>query len=196
MISRGRAPRSSTSSRGRYRVADGPARPAPRPLTQGHGPGAGHPTVNRPGTAKPLQHPITHSHTDFDESVAAWAFVTGTGWADWDKLPAETTSSTAEFTAYCHGLAIYPDGTAVTLIADSKATAALLRKMAHSPRPPGLLGGKLQDPERRQDGMSQAVFDLTMHHARRLELKVRWVPRNVHPLQAAADQLCGAVTSV
>jgi hypothetical protein len=33
-------------------------------------PGTGHPAANRPGTVKPPGHPITHSHADFDESLA------------------------------------------------------------------------------------------------------------------------------
>ncbi|HXZ72217.1 MAG TPA: hypothetical protein VEH31_15300 [Streptosporangiaceae bacterium] len=34
-------------------------------------PGAGHPVPDQPGAAKPPGCPITHSHADFDESLAS-----------------------------------------------------------------------------------------------------------------------------
>ena len=69
MISRGRAPRSSTSGLTRSRVAGDPVRLAPKALTHRHGPRRRAPTPGQPGTAKPPGHRITHSHADFDESL-------------------------------------------------------------------------------------------------------------------------------
>ena len=69
MISRDRAPRSSTSGRTNPRVAGNPAPAAPQALTPSRTPAPRHPAASRPGAAKPPCHPITHSHTDFDESL-------------------------------------------------------------------------------------------------------------------------------
>jgi ribonuclease HI len=153
------------------------------------------PRVSLPGEAGPQCPWIVASDGSVRAGRATWAFVTGAGWADWGVLPAEATSTSAEFTAYCHALAIYPDDAAVTLVTDSEPTARMLLMMAESKCPPGWLGGHLQQPDRRQDGMTQAVFDLTMHHARRLRLNIRWSRRNTHPLQAAAHRLCRTAPS-
>jgi len=75
MISRGRAPRSSTSGHAQTRVAGDPARTASRTLTISHQ--TGHPdappqTRLTPQTARLTPgHSITHSYGDFDESLAA-----------------------------------------------------------------------------------------------------------------------------
>lgn len=58
--------------------------------------------------------------------TAAWSFVTGAGWADWDVF--EGASSTgAEFAAYARDLAVYPSAAPVVLITDSKHGARCLR---------------------------------------------------------------------
>ena len=123
---------------------------------------------------------------------AAWAFVTGSGWADSDVLHEGASSSSAEFTAYCHALAIYPSGTEVTLVTDSVSTGMLLQEITEAGRP-GELGARLQQPGRAAADITQSVFDRTMVHARRLRLTVQWSRRNTHPLQAAAHQICSQV---
>ncbi len=125
--------------------------------------------------------------------VAGWAFVTGTGWTDWDSTHAGASSSTAEFTAYCHALAIYPDGSEVTLITDSASTGTLLQEIAEAARP-GRLGRHLQQPRHRPADITQSVFDRTMLHARRLRLTVQWSRRNTHPLQTSAHRICNQIT--
>src|SRR5260370_10499697 len=82
------------------------------------------------------------------DGTAAWALVTGAGWTDTDSLHDGASSSTAEFTAYCHALAIYPDDTEVTLITDSVSTGAFLQEIAEAVRP-GPLGRRLQQDGRR-----------------------------------------------
>lgn len=119
---------------------------------------------------------------------ASWAFATGAGYADWDSLPAGTTSGAAEFAAYGRALAHFPDGAPVTLVTDSQSGAAALHRLASYRRS--------QNPRvrariaRLEDVAGQKAVTAALTHAQRLDLSVRWEPRNTHSLQAEADQLC------
>lgn len=119
------------------------------------------------------------------DGQGAWAFVTGAGWADADTLPALTTPTFAEFSAYCRALALFPEGAAVTLITDNQGTAGRLREIITAPSPAGLFTSS--DPE------VSRIFQMTVYYARRLRLSVEWRKRNTHPLQAKADRLCRKV---
>jgi ribonuclease HI len=112
--------------------------------------------------------------------AAAWSFVTGAGWADWDIYGGSSSTAT-EFAAYARALAVYPAAAPVVLITDSKHGAKYLRLLQDVGAEAGKkVFGNLS---------SMSVFSATAFHVRRLRLTVEWVPRNTHPAQAAADQL-------
>lgn len=130
------------------------------------------------------------SDGSFRDGKAAWAFVTGAGWADWDVTDV-TNSGAAEFAAYCHALALFPDGAAVRLLTDSLPAGRVLQRIAEG-------GTRRQIARWRAHaigaGVTHSLFDRTRLHAERLDVKVFWVRRKSHRLHAAADQLCGRLT--
>jgi hypothetical protein len=118
----------------------------------------------------------------------SWSFITGAGYADCDRLPI-ADSNVAEFAAYGRALAIYPDGAAITLITDSQQASAVLEQTTDTRQGGGLRAARLKKPRLLQT-LPEPIFSSTLHHARRLRLTVEWRPRNTHPLQAMAHDLC------
>lgn len=122
---------------------------------------------------------------------SAWAFVTGVGWTSSGKTAG--SSLAAEFAAYQHALARYPDGATVRVLTDSLSAGRILEEMAGNPRAGATIGAGIQ--KRPRDGyITQAAFDSVLRHVQRMRVHVLWIRRNSHPLHALADQQCGLVT--
>ncbi len=122
---------------------------------------------------------------------SAWAFVTGPGWTSSGKTAGSSVA--AEFAAYQHALACYPDGATVRVLTDSLSAGRILEEMAGNPGAGATIGAGIQ--KRPRDGyITQAAFDSVLRHVRRMQVHVLWIRRNSHPLHALADQQSGLVT--
>ena len=115
--------------------------------------------------------------------TAAWAFVTGAGYADHERLSDDVTAEAAEFASYANALALFSDGSKVTLITGSQPGAEAL----------GQIIGHRHTRDRR--GIARIARSATMqtvtaifNHVHRLgSLAVECHPDGSHPLQLVAQ---------
>ena len=115
---------------------------------------------------------------------AGYGFVTGAGWCGSGAVAG--TINVAEFSAYAEALALYPDGSVVTVVTDSVAAGQVLQEIAEGAAAADITATWLP----------QRLVQSVVVNVRRLgAVRVQWHRRNKHPLQRTADHLARQAVS-